>query len=58
MKTIIGIGLIILGLITLGNYPNLGKDAAETFGAIIGVGILSFLPGILLIQSANQNKNK
>lgn len=56
MKTIIGIGLIILGLITLGNYPNLGKDAAETFGAIIGVGILSFLPGILLLQSANKNK--
>ena len=56
MKTIIGIGLIILGLITLGNYPNLGKDAAETFGAIIGVCILSFLPGILLLKSANNDK--
>ena len=58
MKTIIGIGLIILGLITLSNYPNLGKDAAETFGAIIGVGILSFLPGILLLKSANNNKKR
>jgi hypothetical protein len=58
MKTIIGIGLIILGFITLTNYPNLGKDGAETLGAIIGVGLFTFLPGILLIKSANKSKSK
>lgn len=58
MKTIIGIGLIILGIATLSNYPNLGVDAAETFGAFLGAGLITFLPGILLIRSDNKNKNK
>ena len=58
MKTIIGIGLIILGLVSLSRYPNLGRDAAETFGALIGVGIITFLPGILLIRSDNKIKNE
>jgi uncharacterized membrane protein YjjP (DUF1212 family) len=56
MKNAIGIGLIILGIITLFRYPNLGADGAETFGAIIGVGLITFLPGYLLIRSANKNK--
>ncbi len=30
MKTIIGIGLIILGLVTLSKYPNLGVSLPET----------------------------
>ncbi|HQB27810.1 MAG TPA: hypothetical protein PLO29_02565 [Paludibacter sp.] len=58
MKTAIGYGLIILGVVTLFSYPNLGVDAAETFGALIGVGLFTFLPGILLIRSANKNKNQ
>lgn len=56
MKTIIGFGLIILGLVSLANYPNLGRDGAETFGAFIGCGLFTFVPGILLIRSANKNK--
>lgn len=56
MKTFIGIGLIILGLISLGRYPNLGRDFAETIGALIGAGLLTFLPGYLLIRSDNKNK--
>jgi len=56
MKTIIGIGLIILGLVTLFRYPNFGSDAAESFGALIGIGLVTFLPGILLIRNDNNNR--
>lgn len=58
MKTIIGIGLIILGLVSLFNYPNLGRDGAETFGALLGVGLVTFLPGILLVRSDNKEKQQ
>lgn len=58
MKTIIGIGLIILGLVTLFSYPNFGSNGAETFGAFIGIGLITFLPGILLIRSDNKNKKE
>ena len=57
MKTIIGFGLIILGVVSLFRYPNLGSDGAETFGALIGFGII-IVPGILLIRSDNKNKNE
>ena len=56
MKTLFGIGLIILGFVSIARYPNLGQDAAETFGALIGAGLITFLPGILLIRSANKTK--
>jgi len=56
MKTVFGIGLIILGFIVLASYPNLGESIPETIGAIIGIGIVTFLPGILLIRSDNKNK--
>ena len=56
MKTFFGIGLIILGVISLSNYSNLGQDGAETIGVILGVGLLTFLPGILLIRSDSKNK--
>ena len=55
MKTFFGIGLIILGIVSLSRYPNLGQDAAETFGVFLGVGLVTFLPGILLIRSDNKN---
>ena len=58
MKTIIGIGLIILGLVTLVRYPNLGRDGAETFGALLSTGLFTILPGILLIKSDNKNQKK
>ncbi len=58
MKTIIGIGLIILGLVSLFRYPNLGRDGAETFGALLGVGLVTFLPGILLVKSDNKEKKQ
>lgn len=56
MKTIIGFGLIILGVVSSFRYPNLGSDGAETFGALIGFGII-IVPGILLIRSDNKKKN-
>ena len=56
MKTIIGIGLIILGIASLANYPNLGVDGAETLGALLSISLLTFLPGILLIRSGNKVK--
>ena len=57
MKTLFGIGFIILGIVTLSRYPNLGRDMADTIGAIIGIGLFTFLPGILLIRSDNKNKS-
>lgn len=60
MKTIIGFGLIILGLVSLFRYPNLGSDGAETFGALIGFAIIIIIiiiPGILLVRSDNKEKN-
>lgn len=58
MKTFFGIGLIILGLVSLFRYPNLGADGAETFGALLGVGLFTFLPGILLVRSGNKNNQE
>jgi hypothetical protein len=54
MKTLFGIGLIILGLVSLFRYPNLGRDAAETFGALIGFAII-IIPGIVLVRSGSKN---
>lgn len=56
MKTVIGIILIVVGVIALFSYPNFGKSGAETFGVIIGAGLITFLPGILLIRSDNKAK--
>nr|WP_315215243.1 hypothetical protein [uncultured Flavobacterium sp.] len=58
MKTVIGIGLIILGLVSLFRYPNIGDDGAETFGVFLGIGLFTFLPGILLVKSDNKNNQK
>jgi zinc transporter ZupT len=56
MKTVIGIGLIILGIASIFRYPNLGVSLPETIGALIGAGLFMFLPGILLIRSDNKPK--
>lgn len=58
MKTVFGFGLIILGLVSIVRYPNLGVSFPETVGALIGVGIITFLPGILLIRSDNKDKTE
>lgn len=57
MKTVLGIGFIILGIVTLFRYPY-GEVVGfpELMGVLIGFGII-ILPGILLIRSANKNKS-
>jgi uncharacterized membrane protein len=55
MKSLLGIVLIIVGIVALSNYPNLGRNGAETIGAFIGVGLFSFLPAILLFRSQNKS---
>jgi hypothetical protein len=57
MKTVLGIGFIILGIVTLFRYPY-GEVVGfpELMGVLIGFGII-ILPGILLIRSDNKNKS-
>ncbi|MEY3500889.1 MAG: hypothetical protein RL308_2558 [Bacteroidota bacterium] len=57
MKTLFGIGFIILGIVTLFRYPY-GEVVGfpELMGVLIGFGII-ILPGILLIRSDNKNKS-
>lgn len=57
MKTLFGIGFIILGIVTLFRYPY-GEVVGlpELLGVLIGFGII-ILPGILLIRSDNKNKS-
>ncbi len=58
MKTLFGIGFIILGIATLFNYPYNGYTSlSELIGLLIGAGLFTFLPGILLIRSDNKNKS-
>jgi hypothetical protein len=58
MKSVLGYGLIIVGIISFFRFlgANEGVNLPEIGGVIIGVGLLTFLPGILLIRSANKNK--
>ena len=58
MKTLFGIGFIILGIVTFFRYlSTFGIHSfPELVGALIGVGLFTFLPGILLIKSDNKNK--
>lgn len=57
MKTVLGIGFIILGIVTLFRYPY-GEVVGfpELMGVLIGFGII-ILPGILLIRSDNKNNS-
>jgi len=57
MKTIIGIGLIILGIVSLTRYPNLGVSLPETLGVLMVFAII-VIPGILLIRSDLKKLNK
>jgi hypothetical protein len=59
MKLLLGFGLIILGIITFFRYlSNYGISSfPELIGALIGIGLCTFLPGILLIRSENNKKD-
>ncbi len=58
MKTLFVIGFIILGIVILYNYPYNGYTSlSELIGLLIGVGLFTFLLGILLIRSDNKNKS-
>ena len=57
MKTLFGVGLIILGVVSLFRYPYSGYTSLpELVGILLGFGII-ILPGILLIRSDNKNKS-
>jgi hypothetical protein len=57
MKTLFGIGFIILGIVTLFRYPYSGYTSLpEMIGILLGFGII-ILPGILLIRSDNKIKS-
>jgi hypothetical membrane protein len=58
MKTVIGFGLIILGVVSIFRYPNLGVSIPETIGALMAAVLFLFLPGILLIRSDIRNQMK
>jgi hypothetical protein len=59
MKTLFGIGFIILGIVSFFRYVSTFgiHNFPELIGALIGVGLFTFLPGILLIRSDNKNKS-
>ena len=58
MKTVFGIGLIILGVVTLFRYPyGNGINLPELLGVLTGFCII-VVPGILLIRSDNKSKTK
>ena len=59
MKSLFGIGFIILGIVSFFRYlSTFGMHSfPELIGALIGTGLFTFLPGILLISSDNKNKS-
>ena len=59
MKTLFGIGFIILGIVSFFRYlSTFGIHSfPELVGVLLGLGLFPFLPGILLIRSANKNKS-
>ena len=58
MKSLFGIGLIILGIVSFFRYlTEYGIHSfSEFMGVLISFGII-ILPGILLIRCANKNKS-
>ena len=57
MKSVIGVILILVGIISLFRYPNFGVSIPESIGALIGLAII-IVPGILLIRSDMKNSEK
>ena len=60
MKTLFGFGLIILGIVSFFRYlTNFGMHSfPELIGALLGLGLFTVLPGILLIRSDNKNNSR
>jgi hypothetical protein len=58
MKTLFGIGFIILGIVSFFRYLSIYgvHSFPELIGVLIGAGLFTFLPGYLLIRSDNKNK--
>jgi multisubunit Na+/H+ antiporter MnhG subunit len=50
MKKLFGFFLILIGIITMLRYPNLGRDMAETAGAMTVVLLLVFF-GYRLVKA-------
>ena len=59
MKKLFGIGFIIFGIVSFFRFFSIFgiHSFSELVGALIGLGLFPFLPGILLIRSANKNKS-
>lgn len=58
MKTVFGIGLIILGIVSFFRYLTEGgiQSFPELVGVLIGLSIM-IVPGVLLIISEEKNKS-
>jgi len=58
MKTLFGIGLIILGIVSFFRYLKADgiHSLPELIGVLIGLSII-VVPGVLLIKSDNKNKS-
>lgn len=58
MKTFIGYALILLGIVSLLRIEGFGRSIPESIGMLIGIAIISLIPGILLIRSGNKDSKK
>jgi hypothetical protein len=57
MKAVFGIILIIVSVVSIFRYENLGVNIPETIGALIGFSLF-LVPGILLVRSAMKEDDK
>lgn len=57
MKAVFGIILIIVSVVSIFRYENLGVNIPETIGAFIGLSLF-LVPGILLVRSAMKEDDK
>lgn len=53
MKTFIGYGLILLGIVSFFRVDNFGRNIPESIGYLIGLAII-IVPGILLVRSGQK----
>ena len=59
MKSLLGLGLIILGIVSFFRYLSIYGFSSiyELIGALIGVSIL-IVPGILLLKNDNKSEDE